>query len=527
MLLSRCFHAFIVVSASGLLAGAAAQAPPTRDWRPAERAVIGDFSRITSVAAASDRVFATSPSALLVWQPHFQRWEGPYLPPEPRMLERVFASLVDPLDNSLWLVRPDGWIHFEPELGLWQSGMSPAVQGLAFDLADPLGGLLLRTSSGWLQVPRGGLTAIRAGPPAQPLRPLSVSEVLRENPSLQAFASDILVDGRMREAQYTVAARSFDRLGWYLGTWGAGLLYLRDGSAFPARLSFGVVGERLGAVFSAPGGVWTVNERGPESFTGFTLVASDLSEFRRLVGPPATGLPFAQARQLIGVGRTLWAATDQGAARIDPGSGEIDLIGEGRGLPDRQALSIVARGGWIAVGTARGVVRITDSMDVIRVAPSFSDAAYAVGISADTTWVGTDLGLFYTVSRDGELLRPAGLEASPSFREPVIGITWLGTTLVALTPERVIWRAPGGGWSLSPIHSAQLGRLRSFVVEGPGLWLAGERGVGFARLDFPVERALLIGDLPGDPRGVAVDADYLWVATSAGLVRFLLSAVGR
>jgi hypothetical protein len=37
----------------------------------------------------------------------------------------------------------------------------------------------------------------------------------------------------------------------------------------------------------------------------------------------------------------------------------------------------------------------------------------------------------------------------------------------------------------------------------------------------------MIGDLPGEPRDVAVDADHLWVATSAGLVRFRRDAVRR
>ena len=64
----------------------------SRDWIPADRAIIGDFSRITTVAAASDRVFATSPSALLVWRPQFQRWEGPFEPPETGTLARVGAA---------------------------------------------------------------------------------------------------------------------------------------------------------------------------------------------------------------------------------------------------------------------------------------------------------------------------------------------------------------------------------------------------------------------------------------------------
>ena len=517
MILASVLLALCLVPAS-----ASAQLP-TRDWSLEDRVVIGDFSRITAVAAASDRVYATSPTALLVWRPQVARWEGPFLPPDPRYLDRVFAALPDPFDNSLWLARPDGWVHFTPELQMWEAGEVPAtVRGIAFDLSDP-SGILLETSDGWLRATRGSNAVFPAQRPAQPTRPASLTEVMRSSPSLQTGAG-VMVDGRLEQIRYTAAARSFDRIGWYLGTDGAGLLYLREGSAFPERLPFGIAGERIGALFTAPGGVWAASEASRENPAAFTFVASDLSDFRTIYGPPATGLPFGRIRQLIGVGLSLWAATDFGIARIDPQSGRVDLIDERRGLPDSRAYSVVARRGWVAAGTAHGAVRISDSSEVIRVAPGFAGPAYAVAISADTTWIGTDAGLFYTVSRGGDLLQPRGLAASAQFRGPVIALEWIGETLVALTPERIFWRAAGGRWTAGPAQPA-LGSLRAFAPDGPGAWLAGERGVGFARLDAPVGSILVIGDLPGTPVDLALDADHLWVGTVAGLVRFRLDAL--
>ena len=58
-------------------------------------------------------------------------------------------------------------------------------------------------------------------------------EVLRQSPTLQANAAQILVDVASRAVQYTAAARSFDNLGWYLGTSGVGLLYLPTGRRCP------------------------------------------------------------------------------------------------------------------------------------------------------------------------------------------------------------------------------------------------------------------------------------------------------
>ena len=174
---------------AGSLEAAAAQRP-SRDWSPEDRTLIGDFSHIRTVAAASDRVFVTSESALLVRLPHFERWEGPFRPGDPRLLEGAFASIVDPLDNSLWLARHDGWIHYEPELDLWSSGRVPGnVQGMAFDLSAPLAGLLLQTSAGWVQVARGSSMVTPAEPPAQPLLRL-----VRHGP--QQLEGDISADDR-------------------------------------------------------------------------------------------------------------------------------------------------------------------------------------------------------------------------------------------------------------------------------------------------------------------------------------------
>lgn len=138
------------------LASAARAQSASRDWRPEDRTVIGDFSRITAVATAIDRVYVGSPSAVLIWNPQFRQWQGPYDPPDPELLTRVFAALVDPLDNSLWLARPDGWVHFQPELQLWDQGRVPeGVQAIAFDADDPTTGLYFRTRRGWLLLPRG------------------------------------------------------------------------------------------------------------------------------------------------------------------------------------------------------------------------------------------------------------------------------------------------------------------------------------------------------------------------------------
>jgi ligand-binding sensor domain-containing protein len=499
---------------------------PSRDWRPEDRTVIGDFSRVTAIASSLDRVYVTSPTALVVWQPHFRAWSGPFEPPNRAALAGVFAALIDPLDQSLWLARSNGWVHYQPELQIWDEGSVPdAVVSIAFDENDPVGGLFIRTRGGWLLLSRGAMVPTPAQPPGRPLGPTSVEEVLRQAPTLQTNASQYLIDSRMRAVRLTAAARSFDNQGWYVGTSGLGMFYLQDAAAIPQPMPFGLPAQFVGAVMSWPGGVWVATNRTGQADAAFTFVESGLREFRTVRGLPATGTQFSRVLELAGQEKSVWAATDFGLARMDPAEERIDLFDESRGLPDSRVFDVAGRQGRIVIGTARGVALVDDALQVTPVAPRFGDAAYAVFPVGDTIWVGTPRGVFLAVPGQDDLVRPKGL-ASASLQVPVIGIATLGDTLVALTRDQMFWRDPRSqAWTVGPNLSALLGRLRRFTPDGPGFWVAGERGVGFARLAGASARALRDGDLPGPANDLAVDRDHLWVATEDGLVRFRLDAI--
>jgi ligand-binding sensor domain-containing protein len=245
-----------------------------------------------------------------------------------------------------------------------------------------------------------------------------------------------------------------------------------------------------------------------------------LTEFETIPGPSAMGTPFNQVRELVGQGKALWAATDLGVARVEPEDGRVRMVDEGNGLPDNRVYAIASRGGRITAGTARGLVRVSDSMKVRRIAPAYSDAVYAVFPAGDSVWAGTPSGLLLALPGRGDLVRPEGL-ASPSYQSAVVDIASLGDTLVALTRDQFLWRVPGTRrWTLGPNLSALLGRLRRFVADGPGFWVAGDRGLGYARLTTPPVRPFLEGDVPGAVTDLTVDDDYLWVSTNRGLVRF-------
>ena len=338
----------ILLSALLLLCAVqAAHAQASRNWRPEDRLVVGDWTRIRAVAAGPDRVFIVSPDGVLAFSPLLRRWEGPFLPPVPGALERVTAGMIDPLDNSLWLSAFDGWVHFQPDVQVWERGEAGGrLLDFAFDLAAPFEGLHFRTSTGWFKVPRGALVPVPASAPIRPSRPATVAEALASNPALGGAASAFLLDPSLQNARLTSAARSFDNLGWYLGTDGVGALFVADGMVVPQRLHFGLPGPVVGAIYAVPGGIWVLTDRVETGQSALTFVASDLTEFRVFSGPAATGLPYTSARRLIGVGNGLWAATDAGVLRFDTGDpSQYRLYDERAGLPDRRVASIASRRG--------------------------------------------------------------------------------------------------------------------------------------------------------------------------------------
>jgi len=236
-------------------------------------------------------------------------------------------------------------------------------------------------------------------------------------------------------------------------------------------------------------------------------------------------VPFTQVRDLAGQGTAVWAATDFGLARVETGDGRIEMYDASRGLPDNRVYSVSTREDRITAGTGHGIVRLSPTSAMERIAPLFADAAYAVYPVGDSVWVGTGRGLLLALPSERDLVRPAGL-GTASLHGPVFAIAALADTLVALTRDQLLWRDPASGaWTLGPNLSSVLGRLRTFALDGPGFWIGGERGVGYARLGAPALRPLREGDIPAAPNDLAVQGDYLWVATDAGLARFRLSAI--
>jgi hypothetical protein len=512
-----------------LLANVAAADGQSRDWSPEDRAVLADYTAIRAVAVTTERVFAVSRTAIVAWNPLRRGWEGPYLPRDPGLLSNVVSAIADPLDQSLWLVRPNGWVHFDPAIRQFDQGVIPgSVNDAALDRNQPASGLFLRSGSQWYQAGRGG-GAVPSQAPQAPIRPASVQEAIRDNPAIQANAAGLLFTSRLRPVTYTSAARAtaFAGQGWFLGTNSAGLVFFPLGSGFPEPMPFGLPGDVATAVTVSGDKVWVVNSRTGATDAAISGLSRSLDSVTWFQGPRASGLPFTTAQRIVSDGTSLWLATDQGLLRVTPSNAETEQFQ--RELPEIPLLDLAQQGGRIGIGMMHGVAVYQRERGIVRYAPNFADAAGAVLPGGDTLWVGTRFGLWFADSAMGDLRRPTGFGDAPSQQEPVSDLVWRADTLVVLTSSRLIWRDPGSGsFTLGPLLGTAVGRLLRLVSGRDALYLAGTNGIGVLRLQTGVLRTCRApGDIPGEVTDLAVDADYLWVASRRGLVRFRLDAIGR
>ena len=492
--------------------------------------VIGSMLRIQAVASSFDRLFVVGGGQVMYQDQGRPGWQGPFDAPVDAEFLDARGSVVDPLDRSLWVITGSGWLRYDPTLDHWDRGFAGGqILEAGIDRGRPIDGIYLRLATGWMVATRGGGIVTPAAEPPRPGQLIDIgtlTDLARSNPQIGGLLTGTIMAPGLRPVRLNAAAPAADQSGWWLGTDGAGLLWLPFGSPIPERRPWGLPGLEVGGVFAVPGGAWAVTDQTADGTAALVFVPEALDQFDWFFGDRVFGHPFRQVRVVRAVDSLVWLGTDQGAMAFTRRGERVRSIDERDGLADRRILSIAARRGRIVLGTAAGIAEVTDS-GAARLAPDFVAPALALAISGDTTWVGTTLGLFATLPGMASIRQAPGWETAELLSTPVTGLLWRGDTLVALTDRAVVWRDPATGrWTAGPDIGVRLGRTHAIADGRDGVWIAGALGLGFARLNGPIERMLATGDaLPGEAWDVSIDGDRIWVATPNGLVRFRRQAV--
>ncbi len=510
---------------TGCAAGGSVAGLPTPSvaMRPEDRVLLGNFSRVTALAASFDRVYVGYPTALAIWRPLEQRWEVPRSPGNPAVLRDVIGGAIDPLDRSVWLATTTGWIHYQPDMDRWDAGnIATQVTGVVADPEHAGRGMWFRTSSGWMLQPSIG-PASPGNPPATLRMPPTINDAYADIPQLRSLSPRILTGPRMVQGAFTAAAPNTQGTGWYLGTTNRGLLFFDRTATEAQPMRLGLPGDVVGAMAATPDGVWVVNDASVQAESGITFLSEDLAQVHGVPGSAVFGLPFEAARQVTLGNRALWLATDKGLLRVGLDDGRLTRWDLAEGLPDGHVTSVAQVKGRLVAGTMRGLVDVGSDDRITRRAPSYSGPVYALKSNGDTLWVGTAIGLFASLIGDDSLRMPEGFRQQGVI-PPVLGVGYVADTLVVMTPDHLVWRNPASGeWTRGPDIAQQLGVLTAFAVTPQGVWVGGIRGAGFVRLTAGVLHPLMVGgDLPAEVTSIVVTGNFLWVGTVGGLVRIRL-----
>lgn len=501
----------------------------TRFWRPEDRAVVTDFSLVDAVAASPWNVYAATRHGLLLYDRRTRAWQLPVTTLDGYPTSRVRVALADPAGNAVWLGTDDGWARYDADVRRWDRGTAPGgVSGMMLDAGDAGGGVFLRSAAGWNFLPRGGLIPVPGTPlppPDRRLQPLDVRTALATAPMAEAQRALILTDPRLRQFQFTSAARTADDNSLFFGTNGMGIVRLDPTMGDWEPLAFSLLASGADALVPGSDGVWAVSSARSGGRNGLTWLPDDLSSTTLLEPPAGNGFGTAQVRRALMVGRALWLATDAGVFRVDPGNGRTRRFTIGDGLPseDVRALAPAPDGVWI--GTTRGLAVITTADQVVRLSGA-PPSVLSLMVVRESLWVGTAFGLELLPPGAQEPIVPPSVAAEPGLRSPIVALARTGDTVVAVLDDQVAWHDPlTDRWTLERPR-VLLGRIGAAASDVGGVWLGGSLGLAWWAIGRKEFRAQQIpGDLPAPVRDVVIASPWVWVASDSGVVRFRRDAL--
>jgi len=496
-------------------------------WREDERVIITDQSLVYAVAATESRVYVATTTGLGIYDRRFQQWAPPVTIADGYPREPITAAVADPADDAVWLGTATSVVRYRPIMRTFDAYPVPGgVRTLAFDRDDTFSGLYILSATGWLQLPRGGFTPAASPPPrsGRLIAPLSPAELDARLPFLRTMGTQALLDQQMRTYQFTSGVVVPGIEEYWLGTNGMGLFRVDALTTSIERVPAGLLSSGAGAVLAVRDGVWVGSDE-QSARSGLTWVSDDLQRFSYEEGPSATGFRATVVRALVARGKEIWAGTDRGIVRVEPGvtTRRLQTVD---GLPDDEVFALAAGRNGVWVGTGMGLAYVPDDTVEVERTEGPAVPAMAVAASQDSAWVGLTDGLALALS-DGQVFVAPGADTLPDLRTAVVAVTLLADTVVAATPNRLLWRAGDGPWHVERYLTA-VAPIYALVGDSGGLWVGG--GTGFARVRLAAHAVVSYSvprDVPAAVRGIAVTERYIWLATSAGLVRFTRDAIDR
>ncbi|MBX6332304.1 MAG: hypothetical protein IRY91_10705, partial [Gemmatimonadaceae bacterium] len=519
--------------------GAAPGAAPLTGAAPGsdERVLLTAFDVIPAVAASRRMVYVATPDGIGVLDRTFRRW----LPPLTRLGGYrggpVTAIAADPVEDGVWVATTGAIAYYRPTIGTLTGTVVPGViDAIVFDQRDPAEGAFVHASGGWTLVSHTGLasavTPARLPPPEARVQSMTLGDVYRAYPALQATAPLLTRDAELRSWPVIAGTKVPDQSEVWLGTEGGGLFRVDPLFSRGEQYPFGLLETGAGALAPAADGVWIGGlGRSRVGRSGLTFASTDLQQWRWVGGSVAQPLGGVRANRLAVRGTTAWIAGDHGLVRLDTRDPTRALAwSAGNGLPSDAALSVIATAGGAWVGTARGLAFVATAPDAraaraadVRGPIARDTPVRALLLAGDTLWIGSDAGLLLLrgaapdsaprriAVTDARLARPVRALA----RSDSLVAVATANDLVVLDPHRaaVVHR-------FDAVDPSLVRGINALAMDAKTLWVAGDGGVLVIPRANAASRILPVpAVVPAQAYDVLLDDDYAWIATPAGVLR--------
>lgn len=525
------------VSAAAILvpAGGSAQTG-LGAWRPDDRVLVADVSRVTALTRSTDRLFVATEGGLIVYEDGFGRFELPITAEDGYPLTPVTAIAFDSRDASVWLATERRLLQYDPFSRRFIGELRTDV-ALTWLVPGEFDGTELFAASGseWWRVDT--FTGV-----VRPADPDAVRAAAERLPALRA-RRDILEDPDFQETVLLLARRPgradlritdvapAQRPGHYwVGTDG-GFLFRYDHAARDwTPLAFGYRGAGAAAIEVDDGTVWFAPASPLRGRFAIARSDAELQRWEAWSADSSFSVPGEGVNALVSFGTTVWAGGDGGLHMLRGDTGEWRWLRDR--IPDR-ALPVLAmvplrgeqEGAW--VGTARGLFRLRGSDPVVDQHLLAGERVLALLSGRGRLWVGTERGL-YIVRQDETQGPPVAVPATTgdgALRRAVGALAGAGDSVFAGLGDEVWWRSDDSGWQWVEAIGTMHGRVTALAVRNGVLWVGSSEGVAVWDPQTTMTRRLSFaaGDLPTDPhgrRGVSsirpIGADRAWLATPAG-----------
>ncbi len=447
------------------------------------------FDYVNSVASSMSHVYFATTEGIIRYNKMEQRWEGPLTGAVGLDNEAVKGIWVDTFDEELYIQTETDRFQYSVFFDSW----SPVME-----IPE------IRTNSHKVGVPTGIF------PPVE---------------------YHILNDGRLTDPfgrSYVISDVVDDGTGtlWY-GTWGHGTGTSDGPNGQLELLPYGLIQNRVDAIFSDGSRLWLGGRSGYSFRTGLSVFSIENNSFSYVESGLDNSFPAEDVWCFEGNQKAVYIGTSYGLFVYDRNLERItDRVSGRNGLISDEVLGLQLVGDSLFVGTDEGLTLLdmaSDSIGYINPSEFLNRPVYDFALVDSVLWIAADGGGYRLILTTGKLQQfqdPERVIFRTAYAVEAYGESvWLASDygIVHLNTRTGETRAYSDGTSVY--------RTRALAVNDRVAAVASDYGFTLFFMDRgkPVSREFTTQDgLPsGNVLSLLMDGDYLWVGTDQGLTRFL------